>query len=461
MAADPLVDRTHVQAGRAADAAQRRPAHRVGRHPARPLSSSTTCSRRGPSPGVTPVKIEVYGFIRSPVDERGSRRRKISEVGEAGQQLLHPDHGDQGVRQGQAHPAVALGLDDHQGAGLGDREVGAADRDPGGEEGPPQVLAGPPRPARRGRREVGVEAGHPTRRTAPGSAPGCSGSPAPGCATGCRRRAARSARPGRSRPPSIPAAASASLRPISWVAIDLTFTTRSTPCARTSSVTTALASAASRRSARSPRRRWPAASNCASSSGSRSSTSSLIAGPASRSALPVGHLADHRGPLVPDGAGGAAQVAPGAARRPSAPAAAGGRAVAAHDGPAGSSRALRMASVRHGPVTGSGRGEDLGVVDGAPGAGPRPGQAAADVGQAGVVRRRRVLGAGGATAWRTCRRAWRRRRRRSSARRCRRSRSTPRLGQVDQLEAAHRAEQPARPVAQAQHPQRRGRSGGR
>ena len=38
----------------------------------RPLSSRTRWKARGPSPGCTPVQIEVYGFIRSPVDERGS-----------------------------------------------------------------------------------------------------------------------------------------------------------------------------------------------------------------------------------------------------------------------------------------------------------------------------------------------------------------------------------------------------
>ena len=36
--------------------------------------------------------------------------------------------------QGQAHPAVALGFDDDDRAGLGDREVRAGDRDPGAQE---------------------------------------------------------------------------------------------------------------------------------------------------------------------------------------------------------------------------------------------------------------------------------------------------------------------------------------
>ena len=60
VAAGPLVDRAHVQAGRAADAVQRlrgrprRPARRCARCRAAP--GGTAC---GPSPGVTPVHIEV------------------------------------------------------------------------------------------------------------------------------------------------------------------------------------------------------------------------------------------------------------------------------------------------------------------------------------------------------------------------------------------------------------------
>ena len=36
--------------------------------------------------------------------------------------------------QGQAHPAVALGLDDHDGPCLGDREVGTGNGHPGAQE---------------------------------------------------------------------------------------------------------------------------------------------------------------------------------------------------------------------------------------------------------------------------------------------------------------------------------------
>ncbi len=56
------------------------------------------------------------------------------QVAPGGQDLLDADHADQRLGQGQAHAAVALGLQHHQGAGLGDHEVGPGDADLGGEE---------------------------------------------------------------------------------------------------------------------------------------------------------------------------------------------------------------------------------------------------------------------------------------------------------------------------------------
>ena len=44
----------------------------------RPLSTRIRWTFCGPSPGVTPVHIDVYGFIRSPVDDRGSSCRNTS-----------------------------------------------------------------------------------------------------------------------------------------------------------------------------------------------------------------------------------------------------------------------------------------------------------------------------------------------------------------------------------------------
>src|SRR5918992_132655 len=85
----------------------------------RPLSRSTTWKSRGPSPGVTPVQSEVYGFMRSPADER-----------------------DQGLGERCAEAAVPLRLDHADAAGLGHGEVGAADGDARLEELAAQVATG-------------------------------------------------------------------------------------------------------------------------------------------------------------------------------------------------------------------------------------------------------------------------------------------------------------------------------
>ena len=192
----------------------------------RPLSSSTRWNACGPSPGVTPVHVDVYGFIRSPVDERGSSCRNTSRSRQVGHDLLDAHHGDQRLGQGQAHPPVALGLDDEQRAGLGDGEVGAGDRRPWRARNLlPQVRAGGHRPAAAARRSAPGPRRASRAGRSRGSPRGCGGWPAPGCATAGRRRAGRSARRGRSPWPRCPAASSASLSPISWVAIDLTLTT--------------------------------------------------------------------------------------------------------------------------------------------------------------------------------------------------------------------------------------------
>ena len=152
VAAGALVDRADVQAGRAADAVQRlraRPRRRATS--VRPLSSRTRWNSCGPSPGVTPVQIEVYGFIRSPVDERGSSCRNTSRSRQRGHELLDAHDRDQRLGQGQAHPAVALGLDDARACRSRRRrswrrETATLAR----QELLAQVRAGPPRPARRG-----------------------------------------------------------------------------------------------------------------------------------------------------------------------------------------------------------------------------------------------------------------------------------------------------------------------
>ena len=120
-------------------------ASRVGQDFVRPLSSRTTWNSSGPSPGVTPVQIELYGFIRSP----GRRARAAAagtprDPGSVGTTFSMPAMRDQHLRQGQAHPAVALRLDDADAAGIGDQEVRAAEADPD----PQELLAQEPRAPR-------------------------------------------------------------------------------------------------------------------------------------------------------------------------------------------------------------------------------------------------------------------------------------------------------------------------
>ena len=73
----------------------------------------------------TPVQNEVYGFIRSAVLDRGRSCRKTSKSCQVGMTFSRPMTETRHLRQGQAHPAVALRLDDADGAGLGDAEVRA------------------------------------------------------------------------------------------------------------------------------------------------------------------------------------------------------------------------------------------------------------------------------------------------------------------------------------------------
>ncbi len=87
---------------------------------------------------------------------------------------------------------------------------------------------------------------------------------------------------------STPPAASASLRPISSVVSDFTFTTSVTPCARATLSTAAFASAASRAQCTVAPAATSASSNCSRYSSRRASTPALIALPASRSSSQSG-----------------------------------------------------------------------------------------------------------------------------------------------------------------------------
>ena len=229
----------------------------------RPLSSSTRWKSCGPSPGrhAGPDR----GVRVHPLAGRGARQQlqEHLQVPPGRHDLLDAHHGDQRLAAGsgtsarcpRTRPRTACRSRRRaklapQIADLGRQEL-AAQVLPGG--------LGQLRPVRRsdpGRRR-------PSRAgRCRGSRRGSCGSPGPGCATAGRGRAARSARPGRSRRRAIPAASSASLRPISWVAIDLTLTTSVAPVAWTSSVTIALASSASRAQCTTPPRAVTSASSC-------------------------------------------------------------------------------------------------------------------------------------------------------------------------------------------------------
>ena len=115
-----------------------------------------------------------------------SARRSTSGAAAAGtprgppgrHDLLDAHHGDQRLGQGQAHPAVALGLHDDQRAGLGDGEVGAGDARPSPQELAPQVRPGGLGELRAARRSASGCRVRPSRAgRSPGSRRGCGGSP--------------------------------------------------------------------------------------------------------------------------------------------------------------------------------------------------------------------------------------------------------------------------------------------
>ena len=250
MATDPLVDRAGVEAGGAADAAQRLSGELVGQragaavveehdvHLLRPVTGGHARPRRG---------VGVH-----PLPGRGPRQQleEDVEVGPGGHDLLDADHGHEHLGQGEAHPPVALGLH-HDKRARSPPQRSSRPRRPSASTGTSRAGAAAPRPrARPGRRSgragrAGLR--QPSGRgRCRGSRTGCGGSRARGCGSAGRRRAARSARPGRSPRRRSRASASASFRPISWVAIDLTLTTSRMPCRCATSATTAHASPASR-----------------------------------------------------------------------------------------------------------------------------------------------------------------------------------------------------------------------
>src|SRR5918996_2527201 len=104
----------------------------------RPLSSRTTWNSCGPSPGVTPVQSDVYGFMRSPVEDRGRSWKKTSRSSTAGTSFSMPMTVISVcgiVVQKRPLPSDST----TQTLPVSATEVGAADGDAGRQELSPQV----------------------------------------------------------------------------------------------------------------------------------------------------------------------------------------------------------------------------------------------------------------------------------------------------------------------------------
>ncbi len=129
VAARAFVHRADVETGRAADAVERLAADPVGE------GRGASVVEQHQVEGLRPVAGRdsgPQGRVRVHPLAGGGARQQLEEdlqVLVARQHLLDAHDGDQGVGQRQAHAAVALRLDDGQGAGLRDAEVGSGDGD--------------------------------------------------------------------------------------------------------------------------------------------------------------------------------------------------------------------------------------------------------------------------------------------------------------------------------------------
>ena len=152
VAAGPLVDRAHVQAGRAPDAAQRLPAGLVGQRRRAAVVQQHQVEVLRPVAGRDPGPGRGVGVHPLGGGGPGQQREEHLQVPPGRQDLLDPDHRDERARQRHAHPAVALGFHHHQRPGLGDREVRAGYAHRRGQERLAQVR---PRGGRERGRVVG------------------------------------------------------------------------------------------------------------------------------------------------------------------------------------------------------------------------------------------------------------------------------------------------------------------
>ena len=129
-----LVHRADVHARAAADAGQGLAADRVGEDLGAAVIHKDKVEFLG---AVAGGDARPHGGVWVHALAGGGAGEQLGEdlhVLEAGHQLLDAHQGDEGVRQGQAHAAVALGLEDGDGAGFCDAHVGAGDGDLGVQE---------------------------------------------------------------------------------------------------------------------------------------------------------------------------------------------------------------------------------------------------------------------------------------------------------------------------------------
>ena len=246
----------------------------------RPLSSSTRWNSRGPSSALTPVHSDVYGFIRSPVEERGSScsitsRSRHSAITFSIPITVTSTSGS--VVQKRPLPS--------------DSTTHTAPVSATAKLAPLTPIRAERNFARRYRRavsasSVGSEPSASPRAIVPANSSRISSRLRWIAGTRmCEGRSSASWTMSSARSVSsatTPACSSASLRPISSVAIDFTLTTSSNPWSRAIPATIPFASAASRAQWTVPPAAATEASSRSSCSGRVARARALIAAPASR-----------------------------------------------------------------------------------------------------------------------------------------------------------------------------------
>ena len=267
----------------------------------RPLSSSTRWNACGPSPAVTPVHIDVYGFIRSAVEERGRSWRNTSRSCQRGTSFSIPItviSVSGSVRHIRPLPSdsTTITVPVSATAKFAPEIATFARRNfsrrwsraaSASARGSSVRSAGAGRPARAISRSKISRISRRLRWIA--GTRMCDGRSPPSCTMSSARSVSQAA---------IPSFARASLSSISWVTIDLTLITSSAPASRTRRATMALASAASRAQWTVPPAAVTFASSRSRSAGRSRMTSSLIAAPARRSASQSARSSTARARLV-------------------------------------------------------------------------------------------------------------------------------------------------------------------